>query len=165
MIELSVTNLRHGFEVGQNIFEDVTFQVDTGERVGLLGHNGAGKTTLFRMLCGELIPDSGSISLAKGCRVGLISQIPVYPEGYTVEDVLNTAFARLHEMEHQLTELAAKLSEAPEDKALLAKYDALTAEYEHAGGYDTALWWGEDPGQSGPSYPGGHRPPFAGRAH
>ena len=138
MIELSVTNLRHGFEVGQNIFEDVTFQVDTGERVGLLGHNGAGKTTLFRMLCGELIPDSGSISLAKGCRVGLISQIPVYPEGYTVEDVLNTAFARLHEMEHQLTELAAKLSEAPEDKALLAKYDALTAEYEHAGGYDTA---------------------------
>lgn len=138
MIELSVTNLRHGFEVGQNIFEDVTFQVDTGERVGLLGHNGAGKTTLFRMLCGELIPDSGSISLAKGCRVGLISQIPVYPEGYTVEDVLNTAFARLHEMEHQLTELASKLSEAPEDKALLAKYDALTAEYEHAGGYDTA---------------------------
>lgn len=138
MIELSVTNLRHGFEVGQNIFEDVTFRVDTGERVGLLGHNGAGKTTLFRMLCGELIPDSGSISLAKGCRVGLISQIPVYPEGYTVEDVLNTAFARLHEMEHQLTELAAKLSEAPEDKALLAKYDALTAEYEHAGGYDTA---------------------------
>ena len=138
MIELSVTNLRHGFEVGQNIFEDVTFQVDTGERVGLLGHNGAGKTTLFRMLCGEIIPDSGSISLAKGCRVGLISQIPVYPEGYTVEDVLNTAFARLHEMEHQLTELAAKLSEAPEDKALLAKYDALTAEYEHAGGYDTA---------------------------
>ncbi len=138
MIELSVTNLRHGFEVGQNIFEDVTFRVDTGERVGLLGHNGAGKTTLFRMLCGELIPDSGSISLAKGCRVGLISQIPVYPKGYTVEDVLNTAFARLHEMEHQLTELAAKLSEAPEDKALLAKYDALTAEYEHAGGYDTA---------------------------
>ena len=81
MIELSVTNLRHGFEVGQNLFEDVTFQVDTGERVGLLGHNGAGKTTLFRMICGEVIPDSGSISLAKGCRVGLISQIPVYPEG------------------------------------------------------------------------------------
>ena len=138
MIELSVTNLRHGFEVGQNIFEDVTFQVDTGERVALLGPNAAAKTTLFRMLSGARIPDSCSITLAKGCRVGLISQIPVYPEGYTVEDVLNTAFARLHEMEHQLTELAAKLSEAPEDKALLAKYDALTAEYEHAGGYDTA---------------------------
>ena len=59
MIELSVTNLRHGFEVGQNIFEDVTFQVDTGERVGLLGCNGAGKTTLFRMICGELEPTAG----------------------------------------------------------------------------------------------------------
>ncbi len=138
MIELSVTNLRHGFEVGQNLFEDVTFQVDTGERVGLLGYNGAGKTTLFRMICGEVIPDSGSISLAKGCRVGLISQIPVYPEGYTVEDVLNTAFERLRGIETQLSGLAAKLSETPDDKALLAKYDALTAEYEHAGGYDTA---------------------------
>lgn len=138
MIEIQITNLRHGFEVGQNLFEDVTFQVDTGERVGLLGHNGAGKTTLFRMLCGELIPDGGSISLAKGCRVGLISQIPVYPDGYTVEDVLNTAFARLREMEARLADLAAQLSETPEDKALLAKYDALTAEYEHAGGYDTA---------------------------
>ena len=137
MIELSVTNLRHGFEGGQTIFEDVTFQVDTGERVGLLGHNGAGKTTLFRMLCGELIPDSGSISLAKGCRVGLISQIPVYPEGYTVEDVLNTAFLRLREMEAEMSRLAAALAEHPEDKALLARYDALTAQYEHAGGYDT----------------------------
>lgn len=138
MIELSVTNLRHGFEVGQNIFEDVTFQVDTGERVGLLGHNGAGKTTLFRMICGELEPDGGSIQLAKGCRVGLISQIPVYPEGYTVEDVLATAFSRLHAMEEEMARLAGEMASAPEDKALLARYDALSAEYERAGGYDTA---------------------------
>ncbi len=138
MIELSVTNLRHGFEVGQNIFEDVTFQVDTGERVGLLGHNGAGKTTLFRMICGELEPDGGSIQLARGCRVGLISQIPVYPEGYTVEDVLRTAFARLQEMEQEMARLAGEMADKPEDGALLARYDELTAEYEHAGGYDTA---------------------------
>ncbi len=138
MIELSVTNLRHGFEVGQNIFEDVTFQVDTGERVGLLGHNGAGKTTLFRMICAELEPDGGSIQLAKGCRVGLISQIPVYPDGYTVDDVLNTAFARLHELEEQMSALAAQMASRSEDKALMARYDALSAEYEHAGGYDTA---------------------------
>ncbi len=138
MIELSVTNLRHGFEVGQNIFEDVTFQVDSGERVGLLGHNGAGKTTLFRMICGQLEPDGGSIQLAKGCRVGLISQIPVYPAGYTVEDVLRTAFARLGEMEAELARLEAEMGDRPEDAALLARYDKLAAEYEHAGGYDTA---------------------------
>ena len=138
MIELSVTNLRHGFEVGQNIFEDVTFQVDTGERVGLLGHNGAGKTTLFRMICGELEPDSGCVQLAKNCRVGLISQIPVYPQGYTVEDVLNTAFARLHRMEEELSALAGEMARAPEDKTLMARYDALTAAFESAGGYDTA---------------------------
>ena len=141
MIELSVTNLRHGFEVGQNIFEDVTFQVDTGERVGLLGHNGAGKTTLFRMLCGELEPDSGSIQLAKGCRVGLISQIPVYPEGYTVEDVLNTAFARLRDIEGEMNALTQAISDG--DQRALSRYDALAAEYEHAGGYDTAVQLGK----------------------
>ena len=141
MIEVSVTNLRHGFEVGQNIFEDVTFQVDTGERVGLLGHNGAGKTTLFRMLCGELEPDEGSIQLAKGCRVGLISQIPVYPAGYTVEDVLNSAFARLRALEEEMGRLTQQA--AAGDAGALERYGAWSAEFERAGGYDTAVRLGK----------------------
>ena len=141
MIELSVTNLRHGFEVGQNIFEDVTFQVDTGERVGLLGHNGAGKTTLFRILCGELEPDEGTIQLAKGCRVGLISQIPVYPAGYTVEDVLNSAFARLRDLEAEMGRLTQQAADG--DAGALERYGALAAEFERLGGYDTAVRLGK----------------------
>ena len=72
--------------------------MDTGERVGLLGPNGCGKTTLLKILTGELDQDEGEVVIAPGKRMGLISQIPVYPAGYTVEDVLDTAFAPLREM-------------------------------------------------------------------
>ena len=99
MIDISVSNVSKEFEVGNRILDGLTFQVDTGERVGLLGKNGAGKTTLFRILTGELEPDEGQVSTASGKRVGLISQIPVYPVGYTVDRVLRTAFDRLKELE------------------------------------------------------------------
>lgn len=62
MIDISVSNVSKEFEVGNRILDGLTFQVDTGERVGLLGKNGAGKTTLFRILTGELEPDEGQVS-------------------------------------------------------------------------------------------------------
>ena len=99
MIDISVSGIEKEFEVGKKILNGVTFQVDSGERVGLLGKNGAGKTTLFRILTGEEFADDGEIAIASGRRVGLISQIPNYPAGYTVEDVLSTAFDRLKAME------------------------------------------------------------------
>ena len=95
MIDIQVEGLIKSFEIGKNVLDGVTFQIDQGERVGLLGRNGAGKSTLFRILTGELEPDEGQAVIATGRRVGLISQIPVYPEGYTVEDVLRSAFARI----------------------------------------------------------------------
>ena len=54
MIEISVSNVKKSFEIGNNILDGITFQVETGERVGLLGRNGAGKSTLFKILTGEL---------------------------------------------------------------------------------------------------------------
>ena len=68
--------------------------------------------------------------------MGLISQIPVYPAGYTVEDVLDTAFRPLREMEEEMEQLAARM-ERGEDPALLRRYDQLTAAFEAGGGYDT----------------------------
>ena len=81
MIDLTVKDLVKSFEVGNNILDGVSFEVHTGERVGILGRNGCGKTTLFRLLSGEYTPDSGEIVIPAGRRLGLISQIPVYPEG------------------------------------------------------------------------------------
>lgn len=136
MIDISISNLSKEFEVGKKILDGLTFQVDQGERVGLLGKNGAGKTTLFKVLTGELDWDEGEVHVAPGKGVGLISQIPVYPPAYTVEDVLQTAFDRLHAMEAEMARLAEQMG-ADTDPALLRRYDALTAAFEAGGGYDT----------------------------
>ncbi len=136
MIDISVSNLTKEFEVGKKILDGLSFQVDQGERVGLLGKNGAGKTTVFRILTGELDWDEGEVMTAPGKRLGLISQIPVYPAGYTVEDVLQTAFDRLHAMEREMAELTAKMETDP-NSALLRRYGTLSSAFEAGGGYDT----------------------------
>ena len=70
MIDISVSNLVKEFEVGNKILNGLTFQVDTGERVGLLGPNGCGKTTLLRILTGVMDYDEGDVVLAPGKRLG-----------------------------------------------------------------------------------------------
>ena len=141
MIDISVSGLTIEFEVGKKILDGLTFQVDQGERVGLLGRNGAGKTTLLKLLTGELRPDEGEARVAPGKEVGLISQIPTYPAGYTVADVLNTAFDHLRAMEAEMNALAQRLGEG--DKADLRRYDALTAAFEAGGGYHTEVTLGK----------------------
>ncbi len=136
MIELSVSGLVKEFEVGHKILDGLSFQIDSGERVGLLGPNGCGKTTLLRILTGVMDYDEGEVVIAPGRRMGLISQIPVYPAGYTVEDVLDAAFAPLHEMEGEMTRLAEEMGKSG-DPALLARYDKLSAAFQAGGGYET----------------------------
>ena len=138
MIDIAVTTLKKEYEVGSPILDGVTFQVNSGERVGLLGKNGAGKTTLFRILTGEERADSGEVMIAPGRRLGLISQIPVYPPDYRVNDVLETAFSHIRAMEEELKALTQSMQD-DNDPALLRKYDALTAQYEAADGYETDM--------------------------
>ena len=136
MIDISVSGLVKEFEVGTRILDGLTFQIDQGERVGLLGKNGAGKTTFLKILTGELDYDEGEVVVAPGKTMGLISQIPVYPAEYTVDDVLRTAFERLHRMEREMAELTERMAH-DSDPAILSRYDKLTAAFEAGGGYDT----------------------------
>jgi len=137
MIEISVNNLKKSFEIGNNILDGITFQVETGERVGLLGRNGAGKTTLFKILTGELEPDEGDVVIAKNSRVGLISQIPVYPEGFTVNDVLHTAFSRHQKLAEEMERLTAAMAAGDSSELTLKRYGELSTKFEGIGGYDT----------------------------
>ena len=137
MIDISVSGLVKSFDLEKKILDGLTFQIDTGERVGLLGKNGAGKTTLFRILTGELDYDEGDVVIASGHRVGLISQIPVYPAGYTVEDVLQSAFRRMHVLKDEMDVLAERMAAGESDELLLRRYGELSARFEGLGGYDT----------------------------
>ncbi|HIT02384.1 MAG TPA: ABC-F family ATP-binding cassette domain-containing protein [Candidatus Enterenecus merdae] len=136
MIEIQMTGLVKEFEVGRRVLDGFSLQVDSGERVGLLGRNGAGKTTIFRILTGQVEPDEGTVATAPGKRLGLISQIPVYPPQDRVQDVLERAFAPLRELEAELGRLAAQMGQDSSPQ-VLERYDALSAAFEARGGYDT----------------------------
>ena len=135
MIDISVNDLVKSFEVGSVLLDGLSFEIHEGECVGIMGRNGCGKTTLFRLLTGELSPDEGEIVIAAGKKLGLISQIPKYPDGYTVEDVLRTAFLPLQRLRERMEQLEQKLT-ASAPKALLDEYDRLSNAYHVGGGYE-----------------------------
>ena len=134
MAEITVSSLVKSFEIGKNILDGLSFTVNPGERVGILGPNGCGKTTLFRILTGEIPYDEGQVSLTPGKRIGLISQIPVFPEDWTTEDVLRSAHQRLIDMGRRMDELTL-LMEQDQSPALLREYDKLSDDFRRLGGY------------------------------
>ena len=135
MIDISVKDLVKSFDEDENLLDGISFDVQSGERVGLLGKNGAGKTTLFKILTGEMDYNSGEIAFAQGKKVGLISQIPVYPAAFTVNDVLRAAFSSLDKIKARMRQLEKTMTEhTPKD--ILSEYDALTSRFEAGGGYE-----------------------------
>ena len=93
MIDIQVKNLTKFFVIGENLLEDLSFEIQEGECVAILGRNGCGKTTLFNILTGAMDYDSGEVFVNPHKKLGLISQIPKFPVGYTVENVLRSAYA------------------------------------------------------------------------
>lgn len=138
MIDVSVKGLVKSFDSEQNILDGLTFDVQSGERVGIVGNNGAGKTTLFRLLCGELQPDDGTVSFASGKKIGLISQIPRFPEGTTVEQVLGEAYREADRVKAQMDALAEKLTQSAPN-TLLRQYDELENRFRLLGGYERSV--------------------------
>ena len=134
MVDISVKNLTKFFVIGENLLEDLSFEIQEGERVAILGRNGCGKTTLFNILTGQMDYDEGEVFVNPNKRLGLISQIPKYPAGFTVEQVLRSAFAELARIrEHmQLLETQMALGATKEQ---LDRYDMLSNQFQSGGGY------------------------------
>src|SRR5574338_44481 len=94
MLLLSCTNLSRGYDATP-LFEDVTFEIHAGERVGFVGPNGAGKSTLLRILAGHDEPDSGKVSLHACPRLGMLQQDATFAPGRTLFDEAKSAFDEL----------------------------------------------------------------------
>ena len=135
MIDIAVKDSVKSFEIGDNLLDGLSFQVQEGECVAILGRNGCGKTTLFRILTGEIGYDQGEVYVNPGKRLGLISQIPRYPQGSTVEDVLRSAFRPLLRMRRRMAELETQMA-ATANKDVLNEYDRLSGRFAAEGGYD-----------------------------
>ncbi len=128
---------------GTDIFESLSFQVNPGQRIGLVGPNGAGKSTLLRLLVGELTPDRGQVVRARGTEIAYLHQSQEFHGQGTLWDTLLLPFARLLEMRAEITRLHDEIAllshdEAESDKgrALLRRYGDLEHEYAHHDGYN-----------------------------
>lgn len=135
MNAVSIINIVKAFEEDKNILDGLSFNVELGAKVGILGKNGAGKTTLFRIIAGEIESDEGDVAIPSNLRVGVVAQIPKYPSGYTAEDVLKTAHKRIYDLGRRMAELEAQMQTAADNKTL-SEYDRVSSEFARLGGYE-----------------------------
>ena len=135
MVDISVKNLNKFFVIGENLLQDLSFDIQEGECVAILGRNGCGKTTLFKILTGEMDYDGGEVYVNPNKKLGLISQIPHFPAGYTVEDVLRSAFTHLTSAKRRMEVLEEAMAQGATAEQL-REYDALVNRFQSGGGYE-----------------------------
>jgi ATPase subunit of ABC transporter with duplicated ATPase domains len=135
MISFSRISKQYGRQI---LFVDASFQLNPGEKVGLVGPNGSGKTTLFRMITGEEQPDDGEVSVPKKLTIGYFRQDVEEMSGRSVLDEAIAGSGRLGDLHHELEALNGAMADpgrADEMEAILTRFGEVQEEYEHLGGY------------------------------
>src|SRR5437773_7700840 len=135
MISLSRISKQYGRQV---LFVDASFQLNPGERVGLVGPNGAGKTTIFRMIVGEEAPDEGEVSVPRKLTIGYFRQDVEEMSGRSVLDEAIAGSGHLGDLHHELEALQSAMADparAGDMDRILARFGEVQEEYDHLGGY------------------------------
>jgi ATPase subunit of ABC transporter with duplicated ATPase domains len=135
MISFSRVSKQYGKQI---LFVDASFQLNPGEKVGLVGPNGSGKTTLFRMITGEEVPDEGDVSVPKKLTIGYFRQDVEEMSGRSVIDEAILGSGRVGDLHHELESLNHAMSDparADEMDRILARFGEVQEEYDHLGGY------------------------------
>src|SRR5437773_11628959 len=127
MLLLSCSRLARGFDAGP-LFTEIGFELQAGDRVGLVGPNGAGKTTLLRLLADQDHPDDGEVRRHAGARVALLQQQPVFEAGCSLFEEARSALNELvaaHDDMVRTAEALARATDEAQHKSLAARYDRL----------------------------------------
>src|SRR5687767_4473621 len=134
MIAFSNISKQYGRQI---LFVDASFQINPGEKIGLVGPNGAGKTTLFRMIVGEEAPDEGDVTVPKKLTIGYFRQDVEEMSGRSVLDEAIAGSGRLGDLHHELEELQQAMSDPSRDDMdkVLERFGHVQEEYDHLGGY------------------------------
>jgi ATPase subunit of ABC transporter with duplicated ATPase domains len=135
MIAFSRVNKQYGKQV---LFVEASFQLNPGEKVGLVGPNGSGKTTIFRLITGEEAPDDGEVSVPKRISIGYFRQDIEEMSGRSVLDEAIAGSGRLGDLHHELVDLEQAMADpdrADQMDRILARFGEVQEEYEHSGGY------------------------------
>src|SRR5260370_31427387 len=135
MISFSNINKQYGKQL---VFVDASFQLNPGEKVGLVGPNGSGKTTLFRIVFGEETPDEGEVSVPKKLTIGYFRQDVEEMKGRSVLDEAIAGSGRAGDLHHELEDLQRAMEDperAHNMDRILARFGDVQEEYDHLGGY------------------------------
>jgi len=134
---LALNNISKSFGTDV-ILENVSFNINEGEKVAVVGVNGAGKSTLFKIITGELSSDSGEVIMPKNTTIGYFSQNLEIDSNKTIYEELLTVFEPIMEIEARMRDMEAKMGETSGDelKNLMNAYDELSVELEKKNGYE-----------------------------
>ena len=135
MIAFAGVSKQYGKQI---LFVDASFQLNPGEKVGLVGPNGAGKTTIFRMITGEEGPDEGEVTVPKKLTIGYFRQDVEEMSGRSVLDEAIAGSGRVGDLHHELEELQQAMADparVDDMDRILARFGEVQEEYDHLGGY------------------------------
>jgi ATP-binding cassette subfamily F protein 3 len=118
---------------GEPVLDEVSLRIEERERIGLIGRNGTGKSTIFRIITGEMEPDSGVIERMRRMRFACLAQLPQVPEDTPIEAIVMDSFSELIEQEKTLSRLEHQMGDG--DESVLAEYSDLQHEFSIRGGY------------------------------
>ncbi|HEY6542431.1 MAG TPA: ABC-F family ATP-binding cassette domain-containing protein [Ktedonobacteraceae bacterium] len=134
---LFVRNLSKAFGA-ITVLEDISFVINSGDRVGIVGSNGVGKTTLLSILAGQESADAGSFSLAPSIEIGYLPQSTPEFYGRTMQDLIYESLGNLRQLEERMRELESAMSVASGEQlaGLMEEYDLISTRFQDRGGYD-----------------------------
>ncbi len=125
-----------GTSSGTQILREAFLRLETGDRVGLIGRNGSGKSTLLKLVLGQVTPDTGTVTVEEGLRIGYFSQFSELNGSQTITEVLEGLFAEIHAIEAELSSIDAAIAAGGDLDALILRQSELFEQMEHLDGWD-----------------------------